>query len=75
MSLVADKPRKGRPPKAESEKVGRAGKSYQAYYDGDLWSRLEAYMASLRIPGDYKDHIEAALDDYLSKLGFPGDDE
>lgn len=68
---VADKPkRRGRPPKPDADRGHRAGKSYQAYYDGDLWARLEAFMASLPYRTDYKVHIEAALDEYLTRLGF-----
>lgn len=76
MIAMKEKPAKrGRPVKTGDEKPPRVGKSYQAYYDEDLWARLEAYMATLRIRGDYKEHIEAALDEYLAKQGFPAEEE
>ncbi len=58
---------RGRPPKAEEDKADRDGRSYTGWYDYELWARLERYMDSLRIRGDYIEHIESALKEYLDK--------
>lgn len=60
----------GRPAKPPEEKAVRAGKSYTAWFDAELWERLEKMMAGLPYSTEYKEHIEIALEEYLTKRGF-----
>ena len=75
---MKEKPKKatrGRPLKPLEEAKARDGRAYTIWFNWPLWGRLLAFCKSLPYGTEYKEHIEKALDEYLTKKGFPAAEE